>query len=203
MGSNSGGNDEKPLHEVCVDDFYIGKYEVTQDQYQTITGTNPSNFKGNTRPVEQVSWDDAQSYIRQLNSKSGKSYRLPTEAQWEYAARSGGRDETYAGGNNLDAVAWYGSNSGSQTHPVGQKQANGLGLYDMSGNVWEWCQDWYGSGYYGQSARTNPQGPGSGSRRVNRGGGWGSGAGVARAAIRGGNAPGARYGGLGFRLVLP
>jgi len=210
MGSNSGESDEKPVHEVCVDDFYIGKYEVTQDQYQKITGNNPSRFNGSDRPVEQVSWDDAQSYIQQLNRRGVihhardsriAPYRLPTEAEWGYAARSGGKNETYAGGNNVDAVAWYASNSGNQTHPVGQKQANGLGLYDMSGNVWEWCQDWYGS-YEGRSQR-NPQGPSSGSYRVLRGGSWSNIAGHARAAIRNRYTPGIRDGYLGFRLVLP
>lgn len=130
MGSNSGGSDEKPVHEVCVDDFYMGKYEVTQGEYQKLTGSNPSRFKGTNKPVEQVSWDDAQDYIRKLNSRSKQNYRLRTEAEWEYAARSGGKNETYAGGNNIDAVAWYSSNSGRQTHPVEQKQANGLGLYE-------------------------------------------------------------------------
>jgi formylglycine-generating enzyme required for sulfatase activity len=201
MGSVDGDADEKPVHEVCVDDFYIGKYEVTQDQYQKITGSNPSSFKGGNRPVEQVSWNDAQSYIRQLNSKSGKGYRLPTEAEWEYAARSGGRNETYAGGSNADTVAWYRSNSGSQTHPVGQKQPNGLGLYDMSGNVWEWCFDWYGN--YPSSTQRNPQGPSSGSYRVIRGGSWINFARYARAANRGRYTPGDRSNYLGFRLVLP
>jgi formylglycine-generating enzyme required for sulfatase activity len=203
MVSNNGDGDEKPVHEVCVDDFYMGKYEVTQDQYQRITGGNPSNFKGGARPVEQVSWNNAQDYIRKLNSRSGKNYRLPTEAEWEYAARSGGKDQTYAGGDNVDAVAWHSGNSGEQTHPVGQKQPNGLGLYDMSGNVWEWCQDWFDSGYYGKSPRSNPQGPGSGSSRVIRGGGWYFSAGYARAALRNWRGPGDRYDDLGFRLVLP
>lgn len=137
-------------------------------------GSNPSHFSscGDKCPVESVSWNDAQDFISRLNSRTGKRYRMPTEAEWEYAARSGGKREKYAGGNDVDAVAWYGSNSGSRTHPVGQKQPNGLGLYDMSGNVWEWCQDWYGGSYYNQSSRDNPGGPSSGSSRVIRGGGW-------------------------------
>jgi len=208
MGSNSGANDEKPVHEVCVDDFYIGKYEVTQDQYQKITGSNPSNFKGNNRPVEQVSWNDTQDYLSKLNSRSGKHYRLPTEAEWEYAARSGGKDETYAGGNDVDAVAWYRGNSGGflssrQTHPVGKKQPNGLGLYDMSGNVWEWTGDWYADDYYAKSPRNNPQGPSKGANRVNRGGSWGNGATYVRPANRIRFRPGNRNYYLGFRLVLP
>lgn len=191
------------MHEVCVDDFWIGKYEVTQDQYQKIIGSNPSNFKGGNRPVEKVSWNDAQDYFRKLNSKSGNNYRLPTEAEWEYAARSGGKNETYSGGDNVGAVAWYRGNSGKQTHPVGQKQANGLGLYDMTGNVWEWCSDWDDKGYYSQSPRQNPQGASWGSSRVIRGGSWYNDAGYARAAGRGRYGPGYRGLNLGFRLILP
>jgi len=198
-----GVGNEKPVHEVCVDDYYLGKYEVTQDQYQKITGSNPSKFRGGNHPVGQVSWHDAQDYLRKLNSRSNQSYRLPTEAEWEYAARSGGKDQIYSGGNNIDAVAWYDSNSGNQTHLVGQKQTNGLGLYDMTGNVWEWCQDWYGKGYYAQSSRTNPQGPGSGADRVYRGGSWNFGATHVRSALRNRNWPGIRNYNLGFRLVLP
>jgi formylglycine-generating enzyme required for sulfatase activity len=191
------------VHEVCIDDFYMGKYEVTQGQYQAITGSNPSHFKGSDRPVEKVSWNDARDYIRKLNQRSGKTYRLPTEAEWEYAARSGGRSEKYAGGDSVDAVAWHSGNSGSQTHPVGQKRPNGLGLFDMSGNVWEWCRDWYESGYYGKSPKDNPQGPSGGSYRVNRGGGWYYGPGDVRSANRCRDSPDARNGNLGFRLAFP
>ncbi|MFH0782750.1 MAG: SUMF1/EgtB/PvdO family nonheme iron enzyme [Pseudomonadota bacterium] len=198
-----GGVDEKPVHEVCVDGFFIGKYEVTQGEYTRIIGSNPSQFKkGDRYPVEQVSWDDAQAFIRNLNDKSGKSYRLPTEAEWEYAARSGGRKEKYAGADSPDAVAWYTSNSGGSTHSVGSKSPNGLGLYDMSGNVWEWCQDRSDSSYYNNSPRDNPQGPSSGVYRVLRGGGWYYVPGRVRAAIRGRRAPGHRDF-PGFRLVLP
>jgi formylglycine-generating enzyme required for sulfatase activity len=203
MGSNSGASDEKPVHEVCVDDFYIGKYEVTQGQYQAITGSNPSRFKGSDRPVEKVSWNDAQDFIRKLNPRSDKTYRLPTEAEWEYAARSGGKREKYAGGDNVDAVAWYGSNSGGQTHPVGRKAPNSLGLYDMSGNVWEWCQDWYDRGYYGKSPKDNPQGPSGGSNRIARGGSWGYDPWYVRSALRFRFEPGFRGSLLGFRLALP
>ncbi|MCK9232756.1 MAG: SUMF1/EgtB/PvdO family nonheme iron enzyme [Syntrophales bacterium] len=200
-----GDGDEKPVHEVCVNDFYIGKYEVTQGQWQNIMGNNPSYSKncGDNCPVEQVSWNDAQQFISRLNSQSGKQYRLPTEAEWEYAARSGGKSEKYAGGNDVDTVAWYKDNSGSQTNPVGRKQPNGLGLYDMSGNVWEWCHDWYGSDFYRNSGRDNPGGPSSGSYRVLRGGCWNYDAASSRAAIRGRSHPGVRKSFLGFRLALP
>ncbi len=200
-----GEGDEKPVHEVCVDDFYIGKYEVTQAQWRQIMGSNPSHFSGcgDNCPVEQVSWNETQDFIRKLNSQSGKRYRLPTEAEWEYAARSGGKSEKYAGGADVDAVAWYNSNSGSKTHPVGQKRPNGLGLHDMSGNVWEWCQDWYGSDYYRNSGRDIPGGPSSGSGRVGRGGSWSILAALARASLRLRCDPVLRYRDLGFRLVLP
>lgn len=198
-----GGSDEKPVHEVCVDDFSIGKYEVTQAQWEAVMGSNPSNFKqcGGNCPVESVSWNDIQEFIKKLNNMTGKTYRLPTEAEWEYAARSGGKSEKYAGGNDVDTVAWYDNNSGSRTHPVGQKQPNGLGIYDMTGNVWEWCQDWYGDGYYKSSPKDNPQGPSSGSDRVLRGGSWVNNAASARATNRGRNSPGGRYDIHGFRLA--
>ncbi len=206
MGDTFGDGDldEKPVHEVCIDAFYMGKYEVTQGQYQTVTGNNLSKFqKGDNYPVEKASWNDVQSFIRSLNGKSGRKYRLPTEAEWEYAARSGGRSEKYAGGNDIDAVAWYSRNSGASTNPVGQKQPTGPGLYDMSGNVREWCGDWYDSGYYGNSPRNNPEGSSSGSDRVVRGGSWGGGAVDARATSRFAAAPGFVNVDLGFRLVLP
>ncbi|MFH0780590.1 MAG: FlgO family outer membrane protein [Pseudomonadota bacterium] len=199
-----GDPDEKPLHEVCVDSFYMGKYEVTQGQYQTVTGNNPSKFqKDDNYPVEKVSWNDVQNFIRLLTGKSGSKYRLPTEAEWEYAARSGGKSEKYAGGNEIDAVAWYNKNCGGGTNPVGQKQPNGLGLYDMSGNVREWCGDWYDSSYYGNSPRNSPKGSSSGSDYVVRGGSWGGSAGNARATSRFAGAPSFANVDLGFRLVLP
>jgi formylglycine-generating enzyme len=200
-----GQSHEKPVHEVCVGDFYIGKYEVTQGQWQAVTGSNPSNFSncGANCPVEQVSWNDVWNFMVELNSKSGKHYRLPTEAEWEYAARSGGKSEKYAGGNDVDAAAWYDGNSGSKTHPVGQKKPNGLGLYDMSGNVWEWCSDWYGSDYYKNSPRDNPQGPASGSYRVLRGGSWYNRPWGVRAAIRNWDNPDYRFNNIGFRLAVP
>jgi formylglycine-generating enzyme required for sulfatase activity len=155
MGDTFGDreSDEKPVHQVCVSDFSIGKYEVTQGQWKAVMDSNPSRFSscGDNCPVESVSWDDAQQFIRRLNKQSSTSYRLPTEAEWEYAARSGGKREKYSGGNDVDAVAWYYGNS-AKTHSVGQKQPNGLGIFDMSGNVWEWCSDWFG----GYSSRIQP-----------------------------------------------
>ena len=196
-----GFDNEKPVHEACVDGFYIGKYEVTQGQWQSVMGNNPSYYKncGDTCPVEQVSWNDVQDFIGRLNQRTGQRYRLPTEAEWEYAARSGGKREKYAGGDSVDSVAWYGGNSGISTHPAGQKQPNGLGIYDMSGNVWEWCQDWYGT--YSPGSLRNPAGPSSGSIRINRGGGWGSYPRGERAANRFSDYPEGRSYDLGFRLI--
>jgi len=188
-------------HRVCLSAYAIGKYEVTQAQWQKIMGNNPSTFKGSNKPVEQVSWDDVQDFIRQLNQQTGQSYRLPTEAEWEYACRSGGRDQTYCGGNNAGRVGWYDDNSGAETHSVGQKQANGLGIYDMSGNVWEWVQDWYDGDYYDNSPTNNPKGPGGRSGRVFRGGGWGGHASSLRSADRRNVSPGYRFSVLGFRLA--
>jgi formylglycine-generating enzyme required for sulfatase activity len=204
MGSNDGDSDEKPVHRVCVSDFQIGKYEVTQAEWEAVMGGNPSKHNGCARcPVEQVSWNDIQEFLEKLNAKSGLQYRLPTEAEWEYAARGGAqsRGYTYSGSNDLAAVGWYDNNSGSQTHPVGEKQANELGLYDMNGNVWEWVNDWRDSSYYANSPSNDPQGPSSGSYRVNRGGSWDSGAASARVAFRGSSDPSYRAAYLGFRLA--
>jgi len=210
MGDTFGDGDpsEKPAHNVCVSDFYMGKYDVTQAQWQAVMGSNKSFFKkcGENCPVENVSWEDAQSFIRQLNSRTGKNYRLPYEAEWEYAARSGGKQEKWAGTSNPDelgAYAWFVENSGKTTHAVGTRKPNGLGLYDMSGNVWEMCNDWYDAEYYKKSPEKNPGGALSGSLRVIRGGGWGSTAGYVRAAARNPIAPSGRGGRAGFRLVHP
>lgn len=194
-------SDERPTHSVTVSDFYIGKYEVTQAQWRAVMGSNPSYFTGDNLPVEQVSWDDIQEFITKLNTMTGKTFRLPTEAEWEYAARGGDKSKgyKYSGSNTLDNVAWYTNNSSSKTHPVGQKQPNELGLYDMSGNVWEWCQDWYGS--YSSSSQTNPTGPSSGSRRVLRGGSCYNFARDCRVSYRGSGDPDDRYNLNGFRLV--
>lgn len=201
MGSHNGASDEKP-HRVCLTQgYYLGKYEVTQAQWQQVMGNNPSHFKSSNKPVEQVSWDDVQDFIRKLNRQTGLHYRLPTEAEWEYACRSGGKDQNYCGGNNAGRVAWYDDNSGSKTHTVGQKQANGLGLYDMSGNVLEWVQDWYDGDYYSNSPSNNPKGPSGGSRRVYRGGSWLSNVSGVRSALRFSLSPDSRLNFLGFRLA--
>jgi formylglycine-generating enzyme required for sulfatase activity len=197
MGSENGSDDEKPVHEVTVSAFAIGKYPVTQAQWQAVMGDNPSHFKGDDLPVENVSWNDVQEFIKRLNQNDSKyQYRLPTEAEWEYACRTG---DEYAG--DLDAMAWYHNNSNNQTHPVGQKPANAWGLYDMHGNVWEWCQDWYDSSYYDQNPVTDPQGPNSGAYRVVRGGSWRDVALFWRATLRHHRAPDLPYDGLGVRLL--
>lgn len=198
-----GSPDEKPVHEVCVDDFYIGKYEVTQAEYVKITGNNPSVFKlGENYPVEKISWDDIQSSINELNRKSGKNYRLPTEAEWEYAARSGGGNEKYAGGHSVDAVAWYRDNSEDKTHAVGTKEPNGLGIFDMNGNVWEWCSDYEDHDYYTSSPKHNPKGPISGNERVYRGGSWYNPQSYVRSTLREGISSDISSYNIGFRLVL-
>ena len=195
---------EKPAHKVTVSSFSIGQTEVTQELWQAVMGNNPSEFKGAKRPVEKVSWDDCQEFLRKLNAATGKHFRLPTEAEWEYAARGGNlsKDYKYSGSNSIGSVAWYYDNSGSQTHPVATKSPNELGIFDMSGNVWEWCQDWYGDKYYGSSPSSNPIGPSSGSYRVNRGGSWFSDAGVCRVSSRDADSPDYRFINLGLRLAL-
>ena len=196
-------DDVKPVHQVTLtNDYYMGKYEVTQALWKTVMGSNPSNFKGDNLPVEQVSWDDCQEFIDKLNSMTGRKFRLPTEAEWEYAARGGmkSRGYRYSGSSNISDVAWYTDNSDSKTHPVGTKQSNELGLYDMAGNVSEWCQNWYGS--YVSSFQTNPTGAVSGSDRVVCGGSWYNDARICRSSFRSHCTPDARYGNLGLRLVL-
>jgi len=190
---------EKPIHKVIISKaFEMGATQVTQKQWETVMGSNPSYFKGDKRlPVEQVSWDDVQQFISALNSKSKQyTYRLPTEAEWEYACRAGTTGD-YAG--DLDAMAWYDKNSGSKTHPVGEKQPNEWGLYDMHGNVWEWCSDWYGG--YSSATVMDPSGPESGSSRVFRGGGCRINAAACRSAFRNFYAPGYRAFSLGSRLL--
>ena len=195
-------SDEKPVHQVTLSSYYIGETEVTQALWQAVMGNNPSSFKGENRPVEEVSWDDCKTFISKLNSLTGKHFRLPSEAEWEYAARGGNKSQgyKYSGSNTLGNVAWYTDNSGNETHPVNTKSPNELGIYDMSGNVWEWCQDWEGA--YSSSSQTNPTGASSGSHRVLRGGGWGSSARYCRVSNRVSYAPDDRDYGLGLRLVL-
>ena len=205
MGSNDSdaSDDEKPVHQVTLNTFSIGETEVTQELWQAVMGNNPSKFKGPKRPVEQVSWERCQKFIQRLNSLTGRNFRLPTEAEWEYAARGGkkGNGHKYSGSSDIANVAWYDGNSGNQTHDVGTKRANELGLYDMSGNVWEWCQDWKGS--YSSSSQTNPTDPASGSYRVYRGSGWnGLYARFCRVSFRGDcRAPADSSSGIGLRLA--
>ena len=194
-------SDEKPTHKVTLSDYMIAKTEVTQELWQAVMGSNPSYFKGNNLPVENVSWHDCQEFIKKLNSLTGLNFRLPTEAEWEYAARGGKNSKgyKYSGSNDIGSVAWYNDNS-SSTHQVATKLPNELGLYDMSGNVWEWCSDWYGD--YSSSSQTNPKGPLSGSYRVNRGGSWDRYYRYCRVSSCVGDSPGCGYYTLGLRLAL-
>ena len=194
---------EKPTHRVTLtNDYYIGKYEVTQALWKAVMGNNPSEYKGDNLPVEKVSWNDCQEFLSKLNRITGKTFRLPTEAEWEYAARGGNKSRGYqfSGSSNLSDVAWYDDNSGYVTHAVGSKQSNELGIYDMTGNVWEWCQDWYGK--YSSSSQINPTGANSGSDRVIRGGSWNNTAWFCRSSCRLNYTPGFRNDCLGLRLVL-
>ena len=194
---------EKPAHQVTLSSFSIGQYEVTQEEWEAVMGNNPSEFKGSKRPVERVSWDDCQEFIRKLNAMTGKYFRLPTEAEWEFASRGGIKSQgcKYSGSNNPNSVAWYADNSGNTTHDVGQKSPNELGIYDMSGNVWEWCQDWYDNNYSSSSPQTNPMGPSSGSVRVVRGGSWIHNAFYCRLSFRNYFNPDFRFNLLGLRLA--
>jgi formylglycine-generating enzyme required for sulfatase activity len=208
MGADKNFEDadkiETPQHRVSISKpFYLGKYEVTQGQWTAVMGNNPSRFKGRSNPVEQVSWNDVQEFINRLNKQEGHDrYRLPTEAEWEYAARAG-TTGVYSFGNDagsLGRYAWYGDTSGKKTHPVGQKEANPWGLYDMHGNVWEWVQDWGEN--YSSSSVTDPTGASSGPYRMARGGCWLDFAWSCRSANRGGDAPDLRDNRAGFRLAL-
>lgn len=195
-------SDESPTHQVTLSSFMIGKYEVTQALWTAVMGSNPSSFSGDDLPVEKVSWTDCKTFITKLNSLTGLNFRLPTEAEWEYAARGGNMSQgyKYSGSDNIADVAWYSSNSSSTTHAVGTKQPNELGLYDMSGNVYEWCSDWYGS--YSSSSQTNPTGVTSGSYHVLRGGGWVDDDNSCRVSRRDYCSPGFTSNSLGLRLVL-
>ncbi len=218
MGDDEGMYDWKPVHSVTVSSFYMSKFEVTQKEWQEVMGSNPSRFKGDNQPVEQVSWYEAVEFCNKKSLREGltPSYnisgknvtcdfsangcRLPTEAEWEYAARGGNKSRgyKYSGSDNLDAVAWYDGNSGSKTHAVGQKQANELGLYDLSGNVWEWCWDWRDDYYYRNSPRKDPKGPPYGSDRIFRGGSFGHGTRVAYRYCESPTKTGVYF---GFRIV--
>ncbi|MBQ8467312.1 MAG: SUMF1/EgtB/PvdO family nonheme iron enzyme [Prevotella sp.] len=204
MGSNDSdaSSNEQPVHQVTLSTYSIGETEVTQALWEAVMGSNPSSFKGSNLPVEEVSWDDCQTFIRKLNQLTGKRFRLPTEAEWEYAARGGNRSRGYkfSGSNTIDEVAWCWDNRGKKTHAVKTKRANELGLYNMSGNVHEWCQDWYG--VYSSNSQTNPKGPSSATFRVYRGGSWGDYARQCRVSFRNGFTPVTRCNYLGLRLAL-
>ena len=221
MGGDMYDN-EQPVHSVTLTkNYYMGETEVTQALWYAVMGQKPTSDGnqwsstyglGDQYPAYRVSWNDCQTFITKLNALTGVTFRLPTEAEWEYAAKGGKKSNgyTYAGSNTLGDVAWYGDNIPSQssdsagygTQPVQTKAANELGLYDMSGNVWEWCQDWYDSSYYSSSPSTDPTGPSSGSSRVRRGGSWNLNATDCRVANRGSNTPTFRYDTIGFRLAL-
>jgi len=221
MGSNDGEANEKPVHKVTVSSFYIGKREVTQREWQDVMGSNSSYFKGDDLPVELVSWYDAVDYCNKRSIKDGltpcysgsgssiscnwnaNGYRLPTEAEWEYAARGGNKSKgyKYSGSDDLGSVAWFKSNSGDTTQSVGTKQPNELGIYDMSGNVWEWCWDWFDEGYYSRSQSSDPIEVGSKLYRVVRGGSWFHNPADLRVWIRYGNYPSSRFSRFGVRLV--
>ena len=203
---DSADQSEKPAHPVTLTKpFYMAKFAVTQEQWQQVMGANPSYFKGRDNPVETVSWDDAQAFCKKVTEQSKQTVRLPTEAEWEYACRAG-TATTYHSGDaeaNLARVAWYDANSKNTTHPVGQKEANTFGLYDMHGNVWQWCQDWYADDYYGKSPTENPEGSAQGAFRVLRGGSWDDGPVYCRSAGRDGYGPGLRRSSsVGFRVAL-
>ncbi len=194
-------SDEKPAHPVVLNCFNLCKYEVTQELWEAVMGDNPSHFKGKNLPVENVSWDDCLKFIMKLNELTGKKYRLPTEAEWEYAARGGSNSMhyKYSGGNYLEYLSWCFRNSMDKTHTVGMMKPNELGLYDMSGNVWEWCQDWYGS--YGKKTAYYPTGPIKAYNKVFRGGGYDNGDTYCRCSYRNGTAPQNKFKNLGLRLA--
>jgi len=203
MGSNENIDNEKPIHRVWLDDFFIGKFEVTQKEWYDLMGSNPSYFKGENLPVEQVSWVEAQEFINRLNSKTGMQFRLPTEAEWEYAARGGNQSKRYqhSGNDILGEVGWYEHNSSNQTWPVGRKKPNELGIYDMSGNVWEWCSDLFSPDYYKSSPEMNPKGPNSGTTKVVRGGSWRVRSNSCTVSFRFDYSPLERRNAIGFRVV--
>ncbi len=234
LGSDDGAADRKPAHTVKLKDYYIGTYEVTQAQWKSIMGTNPSSYKCDDCPVTDISWSDAQEFIDKLNAKTGKHYRLPTEAEWEYAARGDSHEtlvkqnqgvsrggvnqflnahpdermpdkektgKKYAGKRLPQDVAWYQWNAKDKEHRVGLKKPNEIGTYDMSGNVEEWCSDWYAGTYGSKDDIENPQGPGSGNAHVVRGGSWNSDASEIVITRRAAYLPGTKANTLGFRLA--
>jgi formylglycine-generating enzyme required for sulfatase activity len=199
-------DNEKPAHPVTLTQpFYMGKLDVTQEQYAAVMEQNPANFKNKNKdnPVETVSWDDAQAFCKKLTEQTKERVRLPTEAEWEFACRAGTTSTYYSGDSDkdLDRVAWYYANSKSSTHPVGKKDPNAFGLYDMHGNVWQWCQDWWEDNYL-HAAPADPQGPAQGGTRVLRGGSWGNLPVDCRSAYRFSYDPDFRYQYFGFRVVV-
>ena len=204
--SDVKNTDEKPVHEVCLGDFYIGRYEMTQWQWEEVMGSNPSYFKkGDNYPVEMTSWDEVGKFLDALNRKTGKRYRLPTEAEWEYAARSGGKNEKWPGTNDeaaIEGFAWLEADSDKSTHPVGEKKPNSLGLYDMAGNVWEWVADHYDKYYYKEQVKDNPRGPSEGEYRTMRGGSWRDRENRMRTTERRRGNPTYRSNYVGFRIAL-
>ncbi len=202
MGNTAGkGDSDEQQHQVCLDGYWIGKYEVTQAEWSRIMGRNPSEQRGDRYPVEMVSWYDAKSFVKRLNAKGTGYFALPSEAQWEYAARSRGRDDRFPGGSDPNQVAWFTPTSGNRKHEVGTKAPNHLGIHDMAGNVWEWCEDVYNASAYSRHSGKNPVFTGSGSDRVERGGSYRSGDASIRSANRFKAAPGKSYNNLGFRVV--
>jgi sulfatase-modifying factor enzyme 1/NACHT domain-containing protein len=205
MGSPEDEKDrEGPVHKVELDGFWISATQVTQEQYKLVMGNNPSDFKGKNNPVERVSWEDAKKFCRKLSERTGKEYTLPTEAQWEYSCRAGSKTRFCFGDDESKLVdyAWYGNHPGSESHPVGEKRPNDWGLFDMHGNVWEWCEDWFDENYYANSPVKNPENQKKASWRVNRGGSWIGSAGRCRSAFRDCYEPGGRDGDLGFRVAI-
>jgi len=204
MGSGSYSQ-ETTVHTVTLSaDFWIGQNEVTQDEYRRVMGTSPAAFQGNERPVEGVSWEDASEFCRRLGAQERETYRLPTEAEWEYVCRAGSRSAFCYGDDDtrLGEFAWYDASAGPKTHPVGSRKPNDWGIYDMHGNVWEWCQDWYGEDFYSTGPSTDPKGPSTGEYRVLRGGCWYNRPVFCRSARRDFNRPDYRDDGIGFRVVL-
>jgi formylglycine-generating enzyme required for sulfatase activity len=206
MGSlpETGDADETPRRQITLtQSFWLGKYEVTQEQWTQLMGANPSRFKGAQLPVDTVSWNDCQRFLAKLHEKTGRNFSLPTEAQWEYACRAGGTTRWTVGDQpaSLEDYAWFNKNSGDRTHPVGEKKANAWGLHDLYGNVGEWCADWYGNPYP-QGDATDPRGPPNGQSKVIRGGAWGDDPINARSAYRNANGPDGAHDGIGFRCVM-
>ena len=205
MGSDRGPGEERPAHRVRLRPFLIGRFEVTQAQWHAVTGGNPSHFAGcDACPVEQVSWEDAQRFLRLAGERAGAAYRLPTEAEWEFAAGGGAAHEPWPGTadrDDLPAYAWFKGSFEGRTHPAGQKRPNAFGLHDLGGNVAEWCADWFDPGYYARSAVEDPRGPAEGSVRCVRGGSFLGGADEVRTTSRRGSDPAARRRSIGFRVA--